>query len=1073
MDLNNKRGLFIAEKPSLMRAVQETYNKNKNNIPYQLDFVAQRGHLLTLKTPNELDESLKDWNWESLPIEPEKLGGWQYKIIKDTNTNPNFPTSAERFKEIKNKLHSGNYDFVVNAGDPDQEGQLLIRIVLDKAKNNLPVYRYWQNAITETKILETLNNLRDDDNDPMLVNLLAAAYGRQHSDYRVGMNLSRAASMKMNTRAALGRVKTTMQNIVVQREDEITNFKPTTRYGVKANYVDGFDGNLVNLEEFAEVDEEEDSEKEKEKKSGIIWFDNKEEAEKLISDLPKKGTVVSYDKKDSKTNPPKFYKLSTAQVDGSNLGYDPSEVKDIIQSLYEKQLVSYPRSDVEQISSTEDLEGILSNILIMDELSSFSKYVNEESIKKVRSTKRWVDDKYIESKGHTGIIPTTTPLNKSLLSKKENDIYEMIAKRFLAAFLPPLVENKVTLIIDIDNNTFKTNGKSLIDKGFTELLTKSHQDVIIPEFAVGDVVDVDSFVINESTTQIPKRFTKADLVKVCEKPHKYLDDDSLKALGKKLTIGTPATTASIIEDLIKVDKYLEEFTEGRRKGVLKPSPIGYQIIKNIEGMTITKVDMTGLWENMLEEVKMGERSLDSLEEEMKNNVKNMISEIKSRDMTTINTQNKFQEIGDCPKCGGKIIQGPKSYFCSNYKENGCMAGGFFNRNGAIISPEEFFDMINNGTVYEKEMTYKDKKYKQKVGVNEKGTIINIKNIKETDLKCPICGKEVLESDRSVFCSGNQDKSCNFGMSKFLSNKEIPREEIENLFNNKITGWMTGFVSKKGNEYDAQFYYNEKDGKVDIRAKLPEEETKFICPVCGKKLLKTKFTLNCEGNHDDSCHFKMYAQEYGEDMPDEKIEKLLNLVKDGKISGGEYAFITEKPIKTDFTCPKCRSDIYRKDSKFYCGHKMCDIEFYRNVGSDILLDEDIEQLFKKGETRVFGPFKSKSGSEYFTKLTLDDDDNIKNEYVNKEVESNYDCPLCGEKLNKNGLKYHCPACQFDMFAMAGVDVLSEKDLNDLFTKGETTYRKITFKSGKSYDAKIVVDKEELTTKLQFKPRRKKK
>ena len=214
-----KKALLIAEKPSLRREIETVYKKHKSEIPYEITFMEQRGHLLTLKNPSELDEELKKWDWDTLPIHPEEYGGWQYKPISEKKTGK-FLTSQERFEAIGKELKSGSYDFVINAGDPDQEGELLIRIVLAALKNKLPVKRYWTNALTEEKILDALKNLRDDDHEPELVHLLDAAYARQHSDWRFGMNISRAATLKMGARCACGRVKTPILGIVCKREKE-------------------------------------------------------------------------------------------------------------------------------------------------------------------------------------------------------------------------------------------------------------------------------------------------------------------------------------------------------------------------------------------------------------------------------------------------------------------------------------------------------------------------------------------------------------------------------------------------------------------------------------------------------------------------------------------------------------------------------------------------------------------------------------------------------------------------------------------------------------------------------------
>ena len=261
--------LLIAEKPDLMRQIETVYNSHRSEIPYEITFVSQRGHLVTLKQPDEIDEDLKVWNWESLPIHPEKHGGWQYKVIQEKKTGK-FLTAQERFAQIKKEIHSGNYDGIINAGDPDQEGELLIRIVLRYAGNTLPVKRFWTNDLTEKAIVDALKNLKDDDKDPMLTNLLAAAYGRQHSDYRFGMNLSRAATLKMNRTISCGRVETPILAIVCRRENEIRNFVPSTSYGIKAEYKEGFDGKYFDLSESSS-----DENADEDAKNGVVYFKTK------------------------------------------------------------------------------------------------------------------------------------------------------------------------------------------------------------------------------------------------------------------------------------------------------------------------------------------------------------------------------------------------------------------------------------------------------------------------------------------------------------------------------------------------------------------------------------------------------------------------------------------------------------------------------------------------------------------------------------------------------------------------------------------------------------------------------
>ena len=196
------KALLIAEKPSLMREIQSVYESHKDEFDFEIDFAAQRGHLVTLKLPDEIDPSMKTYSWNTIPFFPTEHGGWQYKIISEKKSG-NFQTAKERYDNLKDLINNQPYDFVIHAGDPDQEGELLINLVLHQIGTKLPIKRFWTNDLTESHILDALHNMKDDRTDPSLVNLLKAAYVRQHSDYLFGMNVSRAEESKHLSRHVL------------------------------------------------------------------------------------------------------------------------------------------------------------------------------------------------------------------------------------------------------------------------------------------------------------------------------------------------------------------------------------------------------------------------------------------------------------------------------------------------------------------------------------------------------------------------------------------------------------------------------------------------------------------------------------------------------------------------------------------------------------------------------------------------------------------------------------------------------------------------------------------------------
>lgn len=798
------KALLIAEKPSLMRTIQDVYNKNRAQIPFEVTFMCQSGHLLTLLTPDELNDSLKRWSWDSIPFHPENYDGFKYKVIQAKRVG-NFPTPQERYESIKKEIANGGYDCIINAGDPDQEGELLIRIVLAELKNSLPVKRFWSNDLTDDKVLEALLNLRDDDADMQLVHLLDAAYGRQHSDYRFGMNISRAATLKMNIRVACGRVKTPIMSLVCKREYEIENFVPSTCYGVKALYEEGYEGQLFDSAVQEEDEEEKSAEDKKEdaESKGLVWFDTKEEAKELIKQLNPPAKVIKYEAKKSESYAPKLYKLATIQIAAGKAGYSGADTLSILQGLYEKGYLSYPRTDCEFVSSNENFKAMLASANSVPEFGQYIANITDKDIARVRKTKKWVDDKKLADAGHSALTPTTKRPDFSKLSNAEQFIYRLVCRAFVAIFMPPLVQNKTLMITDVNGNTFKTTGKTLVSKGYAEIMGTNFNDVQIPVHKVGDELLVNEFQLTEKTSTCPKRYTDATLTAACEKPHKYLDDKHLKELGEKLKIGTPATRSSIIEELISRDHYMERRQEKKTRYIV-PTSTGRFIYDNLKDCDICRVDMTGLWEEKLELVRSGEKALSELEKEMMKDVDAMVEDIRTSD---IKPRARAVEIGVCPKCGGALYSGEKGYYCKNFRE-GCKIGAFRQICESTLEVEEFFKLIG-GEQIEKKLKKGNMEWDQKLTYDFKTGRVEFVQEKavRTKLKCPKCEKLLGENSRTLSCK------CGFRLWKNSCSVDIPQEQIEKLLTSGTTDMIKGFISPRtGKSFDAFIVLkNDKSG----------------------------------------------------------------------------------------------------------------------------------------------------------------------------------------------------------------------------------------------------------------------
>lgn len=808
------KALLIAEKPSLKRKVEEVYKNHKSEIPYTITFMDQRGHLLTLKNPTELDEDLKKWDWETLPIHPEEYGGWKYKVINEKKTGK-FLTSKERFEAIRDELKGGDYDFIINAGDPDQEGQLLIRIVLAALKNTLPVKRFWTNDLTENSVLEALKNLRDDDKEPALINLLNAAYARQHSDWRFGMNISRAATLKMGARCACGRVKTPILGIVCKREKEIANFVPKTCYGIKAIYSEGFTGQYFDDKAISEDDSEEKDESQK----GLVWFEKKEDAESLISTLGNKAEVISCDAKRDESFAPKLYKLASAQIDASKLGYNATQTLEIIQGLYEKGYLSYPRTSCEYMASGENFSALLKSASSIPELVPFIDSIDSSAIGKVRATKKWVNDAKLKEAGHSALIPTTKKPDYESLTTDEKKIYHLVCRRFVAIFLPPLIQEKVTIVTKIDDYTFKSTGKTLIDEGFSKIFKTKFTDTPVPVHSKGDVLDVNDFELAEKTSTCPKRYTDGALVAACENPTKYLEDETLKKLGKKLRIGTDATRAHIIEELIEKDKYLMRSKEKKAEYIV-PTQAGMIIYENLKDCNICKVDMTGEWEEQLEAVRSGSLTLKELEDMMKTTVADMVEEIKSMSVTAL--RGERTPICKCPKCGGDIFEGPKGFYCSNYKEKSCGVGGYKAAKiyAKELNKDEMIELLagktitkkmkKDGGTWEQKIKYNFDENKIEFVRSESSAGEKVSEMSESEYYCPKCNEKLQESEKLIKCS------CGFKVFKQTCGKTLTEENIYNLFNDGSTGVISGLVGKSGKEFSAEIVLKEDKSGTEFK-----------------------------------------------------------------------------------------------------------------------------------------------------------------------------------------------------------------------------------------------------------------
>lgn len=637
--------LFIAEKPSLALAIANGLgNKGKKDGYFDCgnDIVTFCfGHIMQQCSPDEYDEKYKQWKMETLPILPEK---WKLKVT---------PSCAKQFKIIKELVKKA--EIIVNAGDPDREGQLLVDEVLNElgVLQTKPIKRILLNALDEKSVRAALNDIRENKDFSGLRN---SALARSRADWLIGMNFTRAYSIKAREAGyqqnfTIGRVQTPTAALIIRREKEIKNFKPVTYYNLIVRWQSDtgtFDSTWQVPDDFLEADP--DGRILKKEALTAVW-------EKIQSNNST-GKIIQVEQKPGKTSQRLPYSLSSLQIEAGKIyGLSPQEVLDIQQSLYEKKLTTYPRSDCEYLPENQlsDIGCVMNNLKsISDEIYQFV----ENADIKIRS-RAWNDKKIT---AHHAIIPTTVKPDFSQLSSNEKKMYELVARSYIAQFYPPKTYLTTTVTVDSVGELFKTTGTIIQEAGWTKLYRYVENEKIneskLPNLSQGKSVSAISSNIKEGITKPPARFTPATLIKAMKEIYKYVKDDSLKASLKDCSgIGTEATRANIVE-LIQNRGYVKLESKN-----LVPTDLGLLLFEVVDENMLYP-DITAVWERDLDAISCREMPIREFMEKQQGYINTLLANLQK---TTI--RQSASKVS-CPECGKNMrrIKGKSGYFwaCTGY-----------------------------------------------------------------------------------------------------------------------------------------------------------------------------------------------------------------------------------------------------------------------------------------------------------------------------------------------------------------------------------------------------------------------
>ena len=716
--------LFIAEKPSMAREISKCLPVNKN-IQKRNGYFIQGddvvtwvvGHVLHQAEPGDYDDKYVRWRPQDLPIVPTE---WKL-LITDS--------SRQQFETVKELI--GKADIIVNAGDPDREGQLLVDEVLYFVGNTKPVQRILLNALDEKSVKSALGDLRDNQD---FHNLYQSALARARADWLIGMNLSRAYTLSERYKGnkvtlPIGRVKTPTLALVVRRERELADFKPVDYFTVKILYTH-------ENGTFWATWQPKDEQKGLDPDGRLI---NKDVAESLVQRLSASPSGIVKSVTKSKKKDPQRLPLSLSSLQvlaGKAYSYDPQTVLDTAQKLYEKKLTTYPRSDCEYLPPNQygDRMAILSNLAQSgdEKLSQWAQNA-DRNIK----SRAWNEKKIT---AHHAIIPTTVACNVNSLTQAERNIYFLISQAYIAQFYGEHVYEQTRIVVGQCEEEFVANGRVVIEEGWKSLYKRQKsktnadgdepdltdergaesgpkKDAIeeadhLPAVKKNDDVEYTDSSVEAKQTKPPSRFTPSTLLQAMKEIHKFVKNEELKKQLKAVSgIGTEATRANIIDELISRG-FMK--TSGKKQ-VLSPTDTGYLLVDTLPDELLYP-DETAVWEERLALMSEGEDTLESFLKDQIQFLQHLIDKLGfdkqvSRDqmmpnvVRTISNQNSkrpmdanqvnLKDLPECPSCKKGRLQQRNGKFgaflgCTNYPS--CRytqpVGGGQNEDSNLEVPEE-------------------------------------------------------------------------------------------------------------------------------------------------------------------------------------------------------------------------------------------------------------------------------------------------------------------------------------------------------------------------------------------------
>ncbi len=754
--------LIITEKPSVARDIAKVLKAHsaKNGFIEGNGFwiTWALGHLIEFCQPDAYGPEYQKWSFDQLPMIPMDF---KKKVIE---------RSSDQFRVVESLCQKEEVDEVICATDAGREGELIFRMIYEQTGCRAPIRRLWISSQTDQAILEGFKNLKPGSE---YLPLFDSALSRAEADWLVGINATRAYTLKFSRGhgvMSVGRVQTPVLKMIVDRYRDHKRFSSKDFYEV---FVDVSHPNGIFRAKWFNQDGDR--------------LQDKIAAEALAKDIEaiKEGKILSLVQKEKIEKQPLLYDLTELQKDANlKFKYSADETLKLMQDLYEKhKILTYPRTSSRYIS--KDVAAKLPELVQNLKDLPFAKDFVADIINSGRSiSERMVDDQKVTD--HHAIIPTDKKPELSYLSPEHFAIYELVIRRFLAAFMPECLKDHTEIITELGQHKVKATGTVIRRKGWRSLYgedspnedAKTDEGTLLPMVHENDPVKSQKTDLKKGNTKAPPLHTEASILAAMETAGKSIDDEELRQAMKNCGLGTPATRAQILEKLIKTAYILRE------KNKLIPTQKGETIIDCILDEALLKPELTGDWEKKLNDMAQNTFSRADYIEEIKSFTKSLVANVMGANVYILSANQKL--FGACPKCEtGKVIETPKAYSCSNWKGKGCKFVIWKQLAGKTLTEIQIEALLQKGK------TSVIKGFKSKAGNTFNASLIlqngeiQMDFVKEVLGPCPKCGGHVVETPKAFSCDQWRTTKCSFVIWKKMGERDITLTEAKVLLQKAI------------------------------------------------------------------------------------------------------------------------------------------------------------------------------------------------------------------------------------------------------------------------------------------------